>query len=124
MRVSVFGGSQALPGSTAYANAEALGRALAQLGHTVLTGGYAGTMDAVSRGAATAGGHVIGITCLEIERSHGVRPSKYLAEEQRKDTLMERLKALLEGCDAAMVLPGGPGTLTEMALMWNLMIVA
>ena len=27
-------------------------------------------------------------------------------------------------CDAAIALPGGPGTLTEIALTWNLMIVA
>ena len=30
---------------------------------------------------------------------------------------------MIEGCDAALALPGGPGTLTEVALMWNLMIV-
>jgi predicted Rossmann-fold nucleotide-binding protein len=36
---------------------------------------------------------------------------------------MERLAGLIEGCDAAMALPGGAGTLTEVSLMWNLMIV-
>ena len=30
---------------------------------------------------------------------------------------------LIEGCDAAMALPGGAGTLAEVSLMWNLMIV-
>ena len=30
---------------------------------------------------------------------------------------------MLEGCDAAIALPGGAGTLTEISLMWNLMIV-
>ncbi|PJH74833.1 MAG: hypothetical protein CO064_09915, partial [Anaerolineae bacterium CG_4_9_14_0_8_um_filter_58_9] len=34
-----------------------------------------------------------------------------------------RLQALVERCDAAIALPGGPGTLTEIALTWNLMIV-
>jgi hypothetical protein len=36
---------------------------------------------------------------------------------------MERLQGLIEGCDAALALPGGPGTLTEIALTWNLMII-
>jgi predicted Rossmann-fold nucleotide-binding protein len=36
---------------------------------------------------------------------------------------MDRLQALIEDCDAAIALPGGAGTLTEIALMWNLMIV-
>ena len=30
---------------------------------------------------------------------------------------------MISGCDAAIALPGGPGTLTEIGLMWNLMIV-
>jgi predicted Rossmann-fold nucleotide-binding protein len=30
---------------------------------------------------------------------------------------------LIEGCEAALALPGGPGTLTEIALTWNLMII-
>jgi predicted Rossmann-fold nucleotide-binding protein len=36
---------------------------------------------------------------------------------------MERLQVLVRECDAGIALPGGPGTLTEIALMWNLMIV-
>ena len=38
-------------------------------------------------------------------------------------TLVERLQALIQRSDAALALPGGPGTLTEIALTWNLMIV-
>jgi predicted Rossmann-fold nucleotide-binding protein len=41
----------------------------------------------------------------------------------RRKTLLERLQALVEGCDAALALPGGPGTLTEISLTWNLMII-
>ncbi|MFN8411895.1 MAG: LOG family protein [Anaerolineales bacterium] len=36
---------------------------------------------------------------------------------------MERLMGLIEGRDAAIALSGGAGTLTEISLMWNLMIV-
>ena len=123
MKISVFGGSQPKEGDSAYAEAMELGRLLVQRGHTVLTGGYIGTMEAVSRGASEAGGHVIGVTCEDIESWRNVAPNRWVKEEIRKKTLNERLQALIEGCDAAIALPGGPGTLTEISLMWNLMIV-
>ena len=123
MKVSVFGGSQPKPDSAAYLEAQALGRALAEHGHTVLTGGYVGTMEAVSRGAAEAGGHVIGVTCEDIERFRPMGANPWVKEELRTTTLMERLEILINRCDAALALPGGPGTLTEIALMWNLMII-
>jgi len=123
MNISVFGGSQPREGDSAYEEAMLLGRLLAQRGHTVLTGGYIGTMEAVSRGAYEAGGHVVGVTCEDIERWRNVGPNRWVKEERRKKTLNERLQVLIEDCDAAIALPGGPGTLTEISLMWNLMIV-
>jgi uncharacterized protein (TIGR00730 family) len=123
MKVSVFGGSQPKPGSSAYEDARQLGELLAQRGHSVLTGGYIGTMEAVSRGAAEAGGHVIGVTCNEIERWRDVKANRWVKEEWHKQTLMQRLQVLIRECDAAIALPGGPGTLTEISLTWNLMIV-
>ena len=123
MRVSVFGGSQPKEGDSAYAEAYALGNMLAEVGHSVMTGGYIGTMEAVSRGASEAGGHVVGVTCDEIENWRPVRPNDWVKEEWRRDTLLERLQVLVEECDAAIALPGGIGTLTEISLLWNLMIV-
>jgi len=123
MNISVFGGSQPKEGDSAYTEAQELGKLLAQRGHTVLTGGYIGTMEAVSRGANEAGGHVVGVTCEDIETWRAVRPNQWVKEERREKTLIGRLQVLIEGCDAALALPGGAGTLTEVALMWNLMIV-
>ncbi len=123
MNVTVFGSSQPLEGSPAYNDAYKIGQMLAEAGHCVLTGGYKGTMQAVSRGASEAGGHVIGVTTLEIERWRGVTANAWVKEERKFETLHQRLHALIDGCDAAIALPGGPGTLTEIALMWNLMIV-
>ena len=123
MKVSVFGGSQPKPDSPAYEKARQLGEILAQRGHIVLTGGYIGTMEAVSRGAYEAGGHVIGVTCGEIERWRDVGKNRWVKEEWRKQTLVERLQVLIRECDAGIALSGGPGTLTEITLMWNLMIV-
>ena len=121
MRVTVFGGSQ--PTEADYAAAMRLGKILGQAGHTVLTGGYIGTMEAVSRGAAEAGAHVIGVTCEEIERWRKVGPNAWVMEELRFPTLRERLFALIDQSDAAIALPGGPGTLAEIAILWNLLAV-
>jgi uncharacterized protein (TIGR00730 family) len=123
MRVSVFGGSFPKEGDPVYAEAMELGRLLAERGHIVLTGGYIGTMEAVSRGAHQAGGHVIGVTCTDIERWRPRRVNQWVIEEIRKNTLIERLHTLIHESDAAFALPGGTGTLTEIALMWNLMTV-
>ena len=123
MKVSVFGGSQPKAGDAAYEEARLLGKLLAERGHVVLNGGYIGTMEAVSRGASEAGGHVIGVTCEEIEKWRNVGANRWVKEEIRRKTLNERLQTLIEECDAAIALPGGPGTLTEIALTWNLMIV-
>lgn len=123
MNVTVFGGAQPKEGTEAYEEARSLGKLLAERGHAVLTGGYMGTMEAVSRGACEAGGHVIGVTCSDIEDWRKTSPNQWVKEERRKKSLMERLHGLIDGCDAAIALPGGAGTLTEISLMWNLMIV-
>ena len=61
------------------------------------------------------------MTCEEIEAWRSVRPNQWVQEEIRRQTLKERLFALIEECDAAIALPGGAGTLAEIALMWNQM---
>ncbi len=119
--VSVFGGSAPRPGTPAYEAARLLGAALAQAGWTVATGGYTGVMEAASRGAAEAGGHVIGVTCSLIEDWKGLRANPWVKEELKFATLRERLGHLVEFCDAALALPGGIGTLSEVALTWSLL---
>jgi uncharacterized protein (TIGR00730 family) len=119
IRVTVFGGSKPKSDEPAYIQALELGTLLGSASYTVLTGGYIGTMEAVSRGAAENGGYVIGVTCDEIEKWRPVGPNQWIQEEIRYSTLRQRLLALIDGCDAALALPGGVGTLTELAMMWN-----
>jgi uncharacterized protein (TIGR00730 family) len=118
-RIAVFGGSQLKPGGAEYQQALRLGALLGSARFTVLTGGYIGTMEAVSRGAAENGGHVIGVTCEEIEAWRPIRANPWVQEEMRFKTLRQRLFALIENCDAAVVMPGGIGTLAELAEMWS-----
>jgi hypothetical protein len=123
MNITIFGGSSPKPGSHAYLQAYKLGQMLAHAGHSVLTGGYNGTMEATSRGAAEAGGLVIGVTCKEIENWRPVKANTWVQQERNFFSLQERLHELIYSCDAAMALPGGPGTLTEIALTWNLITI-
>lgn len=121
MKITVFGASKPKPGEQDYLAAYQLGKLLAELQHTVITGGYMGTMEAVSRGADEHGGHTIGITCREIENWRPTGANPWIRQEIKEDTLLNRIIALINTCDAAFALPGGTGTLTEISVMWNLM---
>ena len=61
-RITVFGGSKCTPETEEYKEALKLGRLLVEAGFDVCSGGYAGVMEAISRGAHEAGGHVTGMT--------------------------------------------------------------
>jgi uncharacterized protein (TIGR00725 family) len=60
-QVAVIGASGAAPDSDPAQLAEEVGRRLAEAGMTVVCGGGQGVMAAAARGAAGAGGEVIGI---------------------------------------------------------------
>lgn len=123
MNVTVFGGSHPRPGQPAYEEAYHLGELLGRAGHTLLTGGYVGTMEAASHGAADGGGYVIGVTCEELERWRPGGANPYVMENMHFPTLNERLMALIKNCDAAIALPGGIGTLAEISMFWNHLVI-
>ncbi|MBN1508811.1 MAG: LOG family protein [Sedimentisphaerales bacterium] len=115
--VSVFGTGRAQAGEPAYVLAEQVGRALAQAGFVIANGGYAGTMLAAAKGAAEAAGTVIGVTCSAFKRSTA---NEFVTREIVTDSLEERLRKLVELGRAYVVLPGGTGTLLELATVWEL----
>ncbi len=118
--VAVFGGSTPTPGSAEYQTAVALGRRLAEAGFVVMSGGYRGAMEAVSRGAKEAGGLTIGVTVDPFDRA-GLKANPFLDVEIKFPTLFQRLHYLVTAGDALIALPGGIGTLSEMALAWSLL---
>ena len=122
--IAVFGSSSPQPGSAAYETAREVGRLLAQRGYAVATGAYGGTMAAVSQGAAEAGGHVIGATSDVIEAYRGSGPNQWVQEAVRFSNLRDRLTYLVTVNDGMITLPGGIGTLSEMALAWSLLQVS
>ena len=123
MIVSVFGSALPKQGEAAWQEAYNLGSLLARSGHTVVTGGYSGSMTAVSRGAAENGGHVIGITCEEIENWRPTGANEWVKEERKIGTLVDRIHALIRCAEAILALPGGIGTLAEISVAWNLLAI-
>jgi hypothetical protein len=117
--ICIFGNSRCTLEASEYQDAERLGRLLAEAGIVVCTGGYDGVMEAASRAAHQAGGEVIGITA-DIFAS---RPNDYLTREVRVPDLFTRLKAIADVADGFVGLRGGIGTVTEVALMWNLLVL-
>ena len=115
--VTIFGSSLPAEGSKAYEEARRLGRLMAEAGYAVCNGGYAGLMEASARGAREACGHTLGITCTIWPRA----ANPYILEEVRTQNFMERLLTLIVRGDAFITLPGGTGTLAELALVWEMM---
>ncbi|MHC4657179.1 MAG: LOG family protein [Planctomycetota bacterium] len=115
--ITIFGTGRAKPGGTAYTLAYSTGKLLAHAGFTIANGGYGGTMLAAAKGAAEAGGKIIGVTCSAFK---GSKANKYISREIITDSLDERLDTLLKLGHAYVVLPGGTGTLLELAKVWEL----
>jgi uncharacterized protein (TIGR00730 family) len=115
--ISVFGTGRAGADDKSYVLAERLGRTLAGAGFAIANGGYGGTMEASAKGAGEAGGEVIGVTCSAFESS---RANKFVSREIVTRSLNERLEKLIEIGDAYVVLPGGTGTLLELAFVWEM----
>ncbi len=115
--ITVFGSSLPRYGDKDYEEAYKLGRLLAECGFGVCTGGYQGVMDAVSRGASEGGGEAIGVTVDK----WGAARSKYLTKEIKCETLFERILKLVDLGDGYVILPGGTGTLLELAAVWEFM---
>ncbi len=116
--VAVFGSGSIPAGHGLLAEAELLGRLLAEAGFVLVCGGYGGVMEAASRGACQAGGQAVGVT---MELFAPIRsPNRWLTREERVSDFFPRLQALT-AADAFVVLRGGIGTLTEATLTWSLL---
>ncbi len=115
--VTIFGTSSAKEGDKVFNLACELGRLCAQAGFTIANGGYGGTMLAAAKGVKQAGGKTIGVTCKAFGRKG---PNEFVTQEVETDNLSQRIAKLIELGDSYVVLPGGTGTLLELADIWEL----
>lgn len=116
--MAVYGSSRAAPGDGFYEQGVELGRLLGGAGFGVVTGGYAGLMEAVSAGAVGAGAPAIGVTAPSLFPG---RPggNRFLTREIAAGSLIDRIKIMAETACASIVMPGSIGTLTELVVAWN-----
>lgn len=119
--ICIFGGYTASKESELYRLAFSLGRALADGGFEVLNGGYDGTMEAACKGAREAGGRTIGVTCPSYIRSArgDLAPNGYLDEIIPAADIPTRIDTMIRMSGGFIVLDGGTGTLSELALVWE-----
>ncbi len=108
--IAVVGPAQASPEEVSAA--QQVGHHLAAAGHSVLTGGLGGVMEAASRGAAIADGMVIGIL-PGMQRSQA-NPFVSMAIPTGLGEMRNAL--IVRSADAVISVGGSWGTLSEVAL--------
>jgi hypothetical protein len=109
--VTVFGSARFRETHPYYLLSREMGRQIAEMGLTVMTGGGPGLMEAANRGAKEAGGHSIGMNIV-------------LPAEQRENPYLDRFVTfryffvrkvmLVKYSVGFVVMPGGFGTLDEL----------
>ncbi|MCS6999862.1 MAG: TIGR00730 family Rossman fold protein [Bacteroidota bacterium] len=109
--ITVFGSARIGREHPYYELARHVGRAIAELGFTVMTGGGPGLMEAANRGAKEAGGRSIG---CNIELPHEQLPNAYLDRWVTVRYFFVRKVLLVKYSYGFVVLPGGIGTLDEL----------
>jgi uncharacterized protein (TIGR00730 family) len=108
--VTVFGSARFREGHPYYELTREVGRAIADAGFNVMTGGGPGLMEAANRGAKEAGGYSIG---SNIELASEQKPNAYLDRWIEFPYFFVRKLMLLKYSYAFIAMPGGFGTLDE-----------
>jgi len=118
--IAVFCGSRSGEHPLFVGHATAVGKAMAERNITLIYGGgRVGIMGAVANGVMENGGSVTGVLpelLLEWEQAHHTITQLHIVADMHV-----RKKMMYELCDAALILPGGYGTLDELfeMLTWN-----
>jgi len=110
VRITVVGGSRCDEATASLA--EQIGREIARRGGVLVCGGLDGVMDAVSRGAASAGGLTVGI----LPGSDAASASSHVAIPIPTGMGDARNVINVRAGDAVIAMKGSHGTLSEIAL--------
>ncbi|MAT13884.1 MAG: TIGR00730 family Rossman fold protein [Planctomyces sp.] len=108
--VTVFGSARYKEDHPYYQLARDVGKAVAEEGFTVLTGGGPGIMEAANRGAFESGGRSVGCNIiLPMEQE----PNPYVDKMVSFNYFFVRKVMLVKYSQAFFIMPGGFGTLDE-----------
>lgn len=108
--VTVFGSARFPEGHEYYEMARAVGKGLAHIGFTTMTGGGPGIMEAANRGAKENGGKSVG---CNIVLPHEQKHNPYLDTWVKIKYFFVRKTLLSKYSYGFVVMPGGFGTLDE-----------
>ncbi|MDJ1136696.1 TIGR00730 family Rossman fold protein [Streptomyces iconiensis] len=109
--VSVFGSARTPSDSPEYEKGVRIGRALADAGFAVITGGGPGAMEAANKGALEAGGTSVGLG-IELPFEQGM--NQYVDIGVNFRYFFVRKTMFVKYATGFVVLPGGLGTLDEL----------
>lgn len=109
--ITVFGSARFNEEHEYYQQAYAFGKAIAEMGGTVMTGGGPGIMEAANRGAFENGGRSVG---CNIVLPHEQHPNPYMHKWVLMRYFFVRKVLLLKYSYGFVVMPGGFGTMDEL----------
>jgi len=108
--VTVFGSARFKPGHFYYEAAVTMGKRIADMGLTTMTGGGPGIMQAANQGAFENNGTSVGVN---IVLPHEQQPNPYLHKSINIDFFFVRKVLLVKYSYAFIIMPGGFGTMDE-----------
>ena len=110
--ITFFGSARTSEDDPGYRMCRQTAALIAREGFTVMTGGGPGMMEAANRGASEAGGRSIGAT---IELPHEECANRFVNREVSFSHFFVRKTILIKYSYGFIVMPGGLGTLDELA---------
>jgi uncharacterized protein (TIGR00730 family) len=108
--ITVFGSARFKEDNIYYEQAREIGKHIAQLGFTTMTGGGPGIMEAANRGAFENGGMSIG---CNIRLPFEQKPNPYVNKSITFEHFFVRKVLLVKYSYAFIIMPGGFGTMDE-----------
>ncbi len=110
--VSIYGSARLAEDSPYYAKTVEIARLFSDAGFAVISGGGPGIMEAANKGAHAGKSASVG---LNIELPHEQRGNPYQDISMRFRHFFTRKVSFVKNSDAFIVMPGGFGTLDELA---------
>jgi uncharacterized protein (TIGR00725 family) len=115
--VSVFGSGLTQKTNPYFEKTARIGKLLAENKFVICCGGYGGTMEAICKGAKSAGGKTMGVTL----NNPGLHPNEFIDDNVVMENWVERLMEMIALGDRYLILSGGSGTLVEISTVLEMM---